>query len=59
MFSSTRCNPAVIGKNRFSAHGFVVKHFAGEVNYDSYQFLNKNRDALHADLVPCIQQSKE
>lgn len=33
-----------------SSTGFVVKHFAGEVTYDSDGFIEKNRDALTFDL---------
>ena len=42
-------------KNTIGA--FSVRHFAGEVMYKVEGFLEKNRDALHGDLVMCLQDS--
>lgn len=36
---------------------FVVKHYAGEVLYDSDGFLEKNRDTLTSDLMDLVQSS--
>jgi len=47
----------ILIKDKFNTSGFVIHHFAGDVSYDAYQFLEKNRDALHPDLIPCIQTS--
>ena len=48
----------ILMKNKFSEAGFLIRHFAGDVSYDAYQFLDKNKDALHPDLIPCIQSSE-
>lgn len=33
------------------SRGFRVRHYAGEVTYDTLGFLEKNRDLLHSDLL--------
>lgn len=38
--------------------GFLVRHFAGAVCYQTAQFIEKNNDALHASLEGLIQESK-
>ncbi|KAJ8946394.1 hypothetical protein NQ318_011800, partial [Aromia moschata] len=38
--------------------GFLVRHFAGAVCYQTKQFIDKNNDALHASLEGIIQDSK-
>jgi myosin heavy subunit len=35
-----------------------VNHFAGPVEYNSFDFLNKNRDTMSQDVVDCILQSE-
>jgi len=37
--------------------GFVVKHYAGEVTYDSEAFCEKNRDVVYPDLIRALQAS--
>lgn len=37
---------------------FIIFHFAGQVEYDSKGFLEKNRDLLGADLVKCLKGSR-
>ncbi|XP_063909562.1 myosin heavy chain 95F isoform X1 [Zophobas morio] len=38
--------------------GFLIRHFAGAVCYQTKQFLDKNNDALHASLEGIVQDSK-
>lgn len=37
--------------------GFLVRHFAGAVCYNTNQFIEKNNDALHASLECLVQES--
>lgn len=37
--------------------GFVIRHYAGGVCYQTSQFIEKNNDALHASLEGLIQES--
>ncbi|XP_071051192.1 myosin heavy chain 95F isoform X2 [Onthophagus taurus] len=37
--------------------GFLIRHFAGAVCYQTKQFIEKNNDALHASLEGIIQDS--
>eukprot|EP00741_Cyanophora_paradoxa_P012596 tig00020614_g12171.t1 len=39
--------------------GFLVNHFAGEVTYDVANFLEKNNDTVHGDLLAMFQRSKD
>lgn len=43
---------------RFARDAFVIKHYAGPVQYDSNGFLLKNTDALQNDLLVLIGKSK-
>ncbi|XP_040039858.2 unconventional myosin-VIIb isoform X1 [Gasterosteus aculeatus] len=43
-------------KNNYETQ-FGVKHFAGEVHYDSNGFLEKNRDAHSSDLINLMETS--
>ncbi|XP_049820638.1 myosin heavy chain 95F isoform X2 [Aethina tumida] len=38
--------------------GFLIRHFAGAVCYQTKHFIEKNNDALHASLESIIQESK-
>ncbi|XP_032513107.2 myosin heavy chain 95F isoform X2 [Danaus plexippus] len=38
--------------------GFLLRHFAGAVCYNTSQFIEKNNDALHASLEFLVQESK-
>ncbi|KAK9506770.1 hypothetical protein O3M35_008647 [Rhynocoris fuscipes] len=40
------------------SEGFLVRHFAGAVCYDTSKFIEKNNDALHASLEGLIQESQ-
>ena len=44
-----------VGLNR--REGFVIRHYAGEVLYQSHGFLDKNTDVLHASLDELIRSS--
>ncbi|KAG5077339.1 hypothetical protein JHK82_056034 [Glycine max] len=37
---------------------FTVRHYAGEVTYDTSGFLEKNRDLLHLDSIQLLSSSK-
>lgn len=41
-----------------SRTAFVIKHYAGEVAYETANFLEKNRDTLAEDLVALLNDSK-
>ncbi|KAM9965453.1 hypothetical protein ACTFIW_005269 [Dictyostelium discoideum] len=45
-------------KPRRSKNTFVVKHYAGEVHYDTQGFLDKNKDTVSDDLSSLLQGSK-
>ncbi len=36
--------------------GFLVRHFAGAVCYETANFIEKNNDALHASLEAIVQE---
>ncbi|KAK7866674.1 hypothetical protein R5R35_006058 [Gryllus longicercus] len=38
--------------------GFMIRHYAGAVCYQTAQFIEKNNDALHASLEGLVQESK-
>ncbi|XP_059283705.1 myosin-2 [Lycium ferocissimum] len=38
--------------------GFSIRHYAGEVTYDATGFLEKNRDALHPDIIQLLSSSE-
>lgn len=38
--------------------GFLLRHFAGAVCYNTNQFIEKNNDALHASLEFLVQESR-
>ncbi|XP_037948993.1 myosin heavy chain 95F isoform X3 [Teleopsis dalmanni] len=60
------CNHFRLGlprSSRLKAHrilrdeeGFLVRHFAGGVCYNTEQFIEKNNDALHASLEGLVQE---
>ncbi|MCD7464261.1 hypothetical protein HAX54_052361 [Datura stramonium] len=38
---------------------FVIRHYAGEVIYDTSGFLDKNRDTVHSDIIQLLSSSSE
>lgn len=47
------------GKRLNKDEGFVVKHFAGSVIYTSQNFLDKNNDTIHQDLIDLLYISND
>eukprot|EP00111_Clytia_hemisphaerica_P023422 TCONS_00069001-protein len=45
--------------SRDTSSSFLIKHYAGDVKYDSTGFLEKNRDTLSVDVVETIQASSD
>ena len=43
----------------FNATGFLVKHYAGDVNYNINGYCEKNRDVLFQDLIDLMRSSLE
>lgn len=45
----------------FSSHsdGFMIKHYAGDVQYSVHGFCEKNRDVLFQDLIDLMKSSTE
>jgi myosin heavy subunit len=50
--------PSILPINKFKTQLFGVKHYAGEVFYDSTNFLEKNRDAVNPDLIKAFSVSQ-
>ncbi|KAF5299207.1 hypothetical protein FQA39_LY02380 [Lamprigera yunnana] len=44
-------------RNLRDDEGFIIRHFAGGVCYQTLQFIEKNNDALHASLEGIVQES--
>lgn len=42
---------------RFEKTSFIVKHFSDAVQYQSFGFLDKNRDTVSKELVSVIEES--
>ena len=42
----------------FEPNTFFLKHYAGEVKYDTSDWVMKNKDPLQKDLVQCLKTSK-
>ncbi|KJE91980.1 MYO6 protein, variant [Capsaspora owczarzaki ATCC 30864] len=64
---TTHLNNAFLAKPKFSRgkkrlsedEAFVIRHFAGEVVYETANFLDKNNDTLHADLTQLLTAGKK
>ncbi|GBG28549.1 Myosin-1 [Hondaea fermentalgiana] len=56
--ASSHIGPAPV-KAKNGRTSFAVQHYAGEVIYDVSGFLEKSKDALHADLQGCMALSSK
>ncbi|KAM3855123.1 unconventional myosin-VI isoform 2-T2 [Vipera latastei] len=57
--SIPRKSKLAIHRNIRDDEGFIVRHFAGAVCYETTQFVEKNNDALHMSLESLICESKD
>ncbi|XP_033635781.1 unconventional myosin-VI-like [Asterias rubens] len=46
-------------RNLRDDEGFLIRHFAGAVCYQTSEFIEKNNDALHSSLEHLIQEGKD
>lgn len=46
-------------KPRFSKTAFGISHYAGEVEYETANWLDKNKDPLQLDLQTCMKKSED
>lgn len=51
-------NPDSVTFKPAVANSFILPHYIGPVVYKADEFVFKNRDALHPDLIPCLQESR-
>ncbi|XP_078504213.1 unconventional myosin-VI isoform X4 [Lissotriton helveticus] len=54
-----RKSKLTVHRNIRDDEGFIVRHFAGAVCYETTQFVEKNNDALHMSLESLICESKD
>lgn len=54
-----RKSKLAIHRNIRDDEGFVIRHFAGAVCYETTQFVEKNNDALHMSLESLICESRD
>ncbi|XP_058032092.1 unconventional myosin-VI isoform X1 [Ahaetulla prasina] len=57
--SIPRKSKLAVHRNVRDDEGFIVRHFAGAVCYETTQFVEKNNDALHMSLESLICESKD
>ncbi|NXI27703.1 MYO6 protein, partial [Sterrhoptilus dennistouni] len=57
--SIPRKSKLAIHRNIRDDEGFIIRHFAGAVCYETTQFVEKNNDALHMSLQSLICESKD
>ncbi|XP_060545139.1 unconventional myosin-VI isoform X2 [Pantherophis guttatus] len=57
--SIPRKSKLAVHRNIRDDEGFIVRHFAGAVCYETTQFVEKNNDALHMSLESLICESKD
>ncbi|XP_062406207.1 myosin VIa isoform X3 [Sardina pilchardus] len=54
-----RKSKLAVHRNVRDDEGFIVRHFAGAVCYETTKFVEKNNDALHMSLEVLVSQSKD
>ncbi|XP_045698674.1 unconventional myosin-VI isoform X5 [Phyllostomus hastatus] len=54
-----RKSKLAVHRNIRDDEGFIVRHFAGAVCYETTQFVEKNNDALHMSLESLICESRD
>uniref|UniRef100_H3CZD5 Unconventional myosin-VI n=1 Tax=Tetraodon nigroviridis TaxID=99883 RepID=H3CZD5_TETNG len=54
-----RKSKLTVHRNVRDDEGFIIRHFAGAVCYETTQFVEKNNDALHASLETLVSESKD
>ncbi|XP_015271973.1 PREDICTED: unconventional myosin-VI, partial [Gekko japonicus] len=54
-----RKSKLAVHRNVRDDEGFIIRHFAGAVCYETTQFVEKNNDALHMSLESLICESKD
>ncbi|KAF5895283.1 unconventional myosin-VI-like isoform X1, partial [Clarias magur] len=57
--SVPRKSKLTVHRNVRDDEGFIVRHFAGAVCYETIKFVEKNNDALHMSLGSLISESKD
>ncbi|RXN18609.1 unconventional myosin-VI-like isoform X1 [Labeo rohita] len=54
-----RKSKLTVHRNVRDDEGFIIRHFAGAVCYETTQFVEKNNDALHTSLASLVSESKD
>ncbi|XP_052571163.1 LOW QUALITY PROTEIN: unconventional myosin-VI [Peromyscus californicus insignis] len=54
-----RKSKLAVHRNLRDNEGFIIRHFAGAVCYETTQFVEKNNDALHMSLESLICESRD
>ncbi|XP_072290391.1 unconventional myosin-VI-like isoform X2 [Eucyclogobius newberryi] len=54
-----RKSKLAVHRNVRDDEGFIVRHFAGAVCYETTRFVEKNNDALHMSLEALVSESKD
>ncbi|XP_043075153.1 myosin VIa isoform X4 [Puntigrus tetrazona] len=54
-----RKSKLTVHRNVRDDEGFIIRHFAGAVCYETTQFVEKNNDALHMSLASLVSESRD
>uniref|UniRef100_A0A8C1DH53 Unconventional myosin-VI n=1 Tax=Cyprinus carpio carpio TaxID=630221 RepID=A0A8C1DH53_CYPCA len=54
-----RKSKLTVHRNVRDDEGFIIRHFAGAVCYETTRFVEKNNDALHMSLASLVSESKD